>query len=254
MTTRITTDNISDGTIENIDIKNGTIDITSKVTGSIPSANLGTIPVSKGGTGLTSLGGAGQAIKVNSSGNALEFGTAAGLVFLNSATASSSSSLDFTSNINSTYNSYLFVLESLVVSSTSSILYFRTSTDGGSSFDAGSTAYQWSRTLRYSHSQSVTGQWSNGASQIQMTPGSNANTATNPMNGYLNLYDPTNASSYTYVDFNCMSHDNASDKNVYFNSGIGQRENASDVDAVRFLLSTGTFTSGAIRMYGRVKS
>ena len=76
MTTRITTDNIADGTIENIDIKNGTIDITSKVTGSISSANLGTIPVSKGGTGLTSLGGAGQAIKVNSGGSALEFGSA----------------------------------------------------------------------------------------------------------------------------------------------------------------------------------
>ena len=79
MTTRITTDNIADGSIENIDIKNGTIDITSKISGSIPSANLGTIPVSKGGTGLTSLGGAGQAIKVNSGGSGLEFGTAGGI-------------------------------------------------------------------------------------------------------------------------------------------------------------------------------
>ena len=39
--------------------------------------NAGTIPVARGGTGLTSLGSAGQAIKVNSSGNALEFGTIA---------------------------------------------------------------------------------------------------------------------------------------------------------------------------------
>jgi hypothetical protein len=76
MTTRITTANITDGSIENIDIKNGTIDITSKITGSIPSANIGTIPVSKGGTGLTSLGSAGQALKVNGGASALEFGTA----------------------------------------------------------------------------------------------------------------------------------------------------------------------------------
>ena len=43
---------------------------------SIPAAQLaGTVPVTKGGTGLTSLGSAGQSLKVNSGGNALEFGT-----------------------------------------------------------------------------------------------------------------------------------------------------------------------------------
>ena len=37
----------------------------------------GTLPIARGGTGLTSLGSAGQALKVNSGGNALEFGTIA---------------------------------------------------------------------------------------------------------------------------------------------------------------------------------
>ena len=37
----------------------------------------GTLPTTRGGTGLTSLGSAGQALKVNSGGNALEFGTIA---------------------------------------------------------------------------------------------------------------------------------------------------------------------------------
>ena len=41
-------------------------------------ARLPTVPVTKGGTGLTSFGSAGQAIKVNSGGNALEFGTVGG--------------------------------------------------------------------------------------------------------------------------------------------------------------------------------
>lgn len=43
--------------------------------GTLSDARLPTVPVSKGGTGLTSLGSAGQAIKVNSGGSALEFGT-----------------------------------------------------------------------------------------------------------------------------------------------------------------------------------
>jgi hypothetical protein len=48
------------------------------VTDGIASSSLPTVPVTKGGTGLTSLGSAGQAVKVNSAGNALEFGAVAG--------------------------------------------------------------------------------------------------------------------------------------------------------------------------------
>jgi len=48
----------------------GSIDATTKFTGTTPVAN--------GGTGLTSLGSAGQALKVNSAGNALEFGAESG--------------------------------------------------------------------------------------------------------------------------------------------------------------------------------
>jgi hypothetical protein len=47
----------------------------TNLSGTIADARLPTVPVSKGGTGLTSLGSAGQAVKVNTAGNALEFGT-----------------------------------------------------------------------------------------------------------------------------------------------------------------------------------
>jgi hypothetical protein len=50
----------------------------TNLSGTIADARLPTVPVTKGGTGLTSLGSAGQAVKVNSSGNALEFGAVAG--------------------------------------------------------------------------------------------------------------------------------------------------------------------------------
>lgn len=69
-------------TLPNTSVSNaqlaGSIDLSTKVTGTLASGNLPTIPVAKGGTGLTSLGSAGQAIKVNSGGNALEFGDAGG--------------------------------------------------------------------------------------------------------------------------------------------------------------------------------
>lgn len=49
----------------------------TNLSGTIADARLPTVPVTKGGTGLTSLGSAGQAVKVNSAGNALEFGAVA---------------------------------------------------------------------------------------------------------------------------------------------------------------------------------
>ena len=45
--------------------------------GAIGSDSLPTVPVTKGGTGLTSAGSANQALKMNSGGSALEFGTLA---------------------------------------------------------------------------------------------------------------------------------------------------------------------------------
>tara|TARA_R100000388_G_scaffold70814_1_gene51229 strand:+ start:742 stop:2085 length:1344 start_codon:yes stop_codon:yes gene_type:complete len=46
--------------------------------GTLGDARLPTVPTSKGGTGLTSIGSAGEVLKVNSGGNALEFGDAGG--------------------------------------------------------------------------------------------------------------------------------------------------------------------------------
>ena len=58
--------NITSGTLNTARIGSASIDLTTKVTGTLPYAN--------GGTGLSSLGSAGQALKVNSGGTALEFG------------------------------------------------------------------------------------------------------------------------------------------------------------------------------------
>ena len=56
---------LSSGTVT---LPNSAVNLTTKVTGTLPVAN--------GGTGLTALGTAGQVIKVNSGATALEFGTA----------------------------------------------------------------------------------------------------------------------------------------------------------------------------------
>lgn len=82
MASKIKVDQIEGSTGSSITIPTGqTLTITDGLaastigSGTLSSDRLPTVPVTKGGTGLTSLGSAGQAIKVNSGGNALEFGT-----------------------------------------------------------------------------------------------------------------------------------------------------------------------------------
>ena len=82
---------------------------------SLPSAQLtGAVPTTKGGTGLTSLGTAGQALKVNSSGNGLEYGSAGGLVKLASAslTGQNLSSIEL-EHFSTTYRVYKFFFDGL---------------------------------------------------------------------------------------------------------------------------------------------
>ena len=69
----LTSADITDGIITNADIANSTINLTTKVTGSLPVAN--------GGTGLTALGTASQLLRVNSGATALEFATVSGTTF-----------------------------------------------------------------------------------------------------------------------------------------------------------------------------
>ena len=76
---KIKVDTIEGSTGTTITVPSGqTLTVTdgiaaTNLSGTISDARLPTVPVAKGGTGLTSLGSAGQAIKVNSGGNALEF-------------------------------------------------------------------------------------------------------------------------------------------------------------------------------------
>jgi len=109
----------------------------TNLSGTIADARLPTVPVTKGGTGLTSLGSAGQAIKVNSGGNALEFGTVSGGLNLIKTTAISSavSYVDFNNTyVNSTYNNYKMIIRGLSTSADNQDVYIKFSTDNGSNF------------------------------------------------------------------------------------------------------------------------
>ena len=78
MTSKLKVDQLEGNSGSTITVPTGQ---TLTITDGMNVSNLtGTLPVTKGGTGLSSLGSAGQALKVNTAGNALEFGSSGGLI------------------------------------------------------------------------------------------------------------------------------------------------------------------------------
>jgi len=91
--------------------------ITALNAGNVSS---GTLPTTRGGTGLTSLGTAGQALKVNSSANGLEYGETGGMVKLASASLTGQTLSNITlSFFTTTYRIYKLFFDGM---------YFSTST------------------------------------------------------------------------------------------------------------------------------
>ena len=97
--------------------------LTGLTDSQIPNLNAskitaGTLPTARGGTGLTSLGTAGQALKVNSSANGLEYGSAGGKVLLASADLTGQTLGNITLNhFTNTYSVYKLYIHGMYFSS-----------------------------------------------------------------------------------------------------------------------------------------
>lgn len=166
-------------------------------------------------------------------------------VLLDTQTASASTELDFTSSIDGTYDKYIFEITKLVPSVTGEGLYFRTSTDGGSSFDA--TAYDYHTSNSASGSASYAGAAGSAATQIALALSLGSNTASHGgYNGTVTLNAPNDAVYTSVYSIGATNETSA----VSQQTCSGRREVAEDVNAVRFFPQSGNFTSGVIRMYG----
>lgn len=157
------------------------------------------------------------------------------LVLLATATASASSTLSFTSAITSSYNHYKLVFSDLLHGSTASI-QIKFSTDNGST---------WTQIMYTQKGQIVTGGTSvptltavNGSSPGLIT----TSTTTTKWTGFADLSISASGMG-CWVSFLTGDGSSAIDR-TWINL------NAVGVNAVQFLPSAGTFTSGKIYLYG----
>lgn len=167
-------------------------------------------------------------------------------VLLATATASSSASLDFASQITSPYDFYYFYFKDILPATSNVSLAFRMSYNNGSSYISGANTYQGQYHRNANASTTSTATSINGTSCIIAASLNNASPDARS-NGCLILENPLSAS---YIKRATWNYFNQLDTAEY--AGSGGLLTASDeaVNAIQFFMSSGNIASGKIYMYG----
>lgn len=184
----------------------------------------------------------------NSAITALPAGTGA-LVYLATQTASASATIDFTSSIDATYNEYEIHILNANPATDGVQLHMRTSTDGGSTFDSGATDYKYAGQAYYTGATANYN--STGAAQLVLssTGRTMGNVSGEGYCGVVRLTQPSSA-TITRVDWTGSYCGTAGASEHAVVHGSGRRDSAADVDAIRFLMSSGNIASGEFKLYG----
>ena len=182
--------------------------------------------------------------------------TGSSLVLLSTQTASSSATIDFTSNIDSTYDSYVFKFINMHPATNSVEFSFNMSADSGSNYNVTKTTTHF-RAFHSENDADTALAIDAGVDLAQSTSFQPlgfyiGNNNDDNLNGTLQIFNP---SSNTFVkhfisttSFNHIPAD-AREMNSYI-AGYGNTTSA--VDAIQFKMSSGNIDSGTIKLYGVV--
>ena len=177
--------------------------------------------------------------------------TGSSLVLLSEQTASSSATIDFTSDIDSTYKEYIFKFYDIHPATDSAILQCN-GRDGGSSFDATKTTTFWyayqnesasDTVLEYNASYDIA--QSTSAFRISNLLG-NGNDES--YSGTMHLFDPSNT---TFVKHFIIRSNMYQSGDYTFDIHVAGYFNVtSAIDGLQFSMSSGNIDSGVIKLYG----
>jgi len=197
-------------------------------------------------TGAIQNAGTGTAGQVYVSGGPSALGSwgsgpAGGSFLIATFTASAQATLDIT-GITGYYQYYISV-DSLVPATGNAALRIRTSSDNGSSFDAGSTDYA-------SVTAGTTAFNDNATDHIRTSTQSSGTESDGGISGYIRMINPASTSKFCSLlgHLGCPTNGTG----PYMGLLFGARNSAADVDAIRFYFSTGNITSGTVKLYGIV--
>ena len=196
-------------------------------------------------------------VKLNNRGvrSATTFGSITGLgsmVFISKQTASSSSTISFTSGIDSTYKEYLFTFKDIHPATNSVVFSFQGSTDSGSSYGVTATtsffnAYHdeadSATNLGYRTAEDLAQSTSFQGFQSNYGNGNDESGV-----GFLHLFDPSNT---TFVKHFISRSSNYHNGNYAIDNYVaGYFNTTSAIDAIQFKMSSGNIDAGVIKLYG----
>ena len=184
----------------------------------------------------------------NTSGGVVSWADAGGgsLTLISSVTASNSASVNFTSGITSTYDTYVVYGEGIVPAEDDREMGMRTSTDGGSSFDSSSGNYNW--ILNEYQTASLAGGDSASDTSGKMCAAGIGNASGESFNFKAYIHAPSNASLQTLIDGESVFM--RATGVLRHNRFSIRRISAADVDAIQFIMSSGNITSGRFSLFG----
>src|SRR6056300_280648 len=173
------------------------------------------------------------------------------LTLLSTQTASASSSIDFTSGIDSTYDSYVFKFINIHPQNDGIDFFFNLSTDGGTNYNVTKTttffgAYNSegdSSALDYFSAEDIAQSTSDAKLFNDLGNGNDES-----LSGYLQIFNP---SSTTFVKHIISVNNGYNGGNFCVNNFIaGYGNTTSAVNAIRFQMESGNIDAGTIKMYG----
>lgn len=182
-----------------------------------------------------------DAAKVKAHTDAIVIGSK---ILLETQTAASDATIEFTTGIDATYKRYEIEITDLVIQTDATSFRMRTSTDGGSTFDSGAGNYNWAKIMFLATTNATDAIASD--TYILLSPNL-GNAAGEKTNVDLTLFDPS-AAANTYIGYSLKGMEaNPRVANVV---GTGIRSSAADVNAVQFYMSSGNIVSGTFKLYG----
>lgn len=168
-----------------------------------------------------------------------------GMEFIESQDLSAAATADFTGFDATKYDAYVFKLMNVTPSTDLTDLWLRTSTDGGATYDSGASDYHWVRNRISNGALGTTNDFADAQIFVAEDLGSAA--GEEGYSGTIEINGPHLAKT-TRVAFSGASQD--VNGNLQSDDGFGMRKSSADVDAIRFLFSSGNIASGTITMSG----
>jgi len=173
------------------------------------------------------------------------------LNLISTQTASASATIDFTSGIDSTYDSYIFKFYNIHPSGSNQTFHFQASTNGGSSYGVTITsavfrAYHDEADLSTSLSYDTASDLAQSTSFQRIMKITNDND--NNGCGTLQIFNPSSTTFVKHFIANCQETNSSTYSQNQFTAGYFNT--TSSLNAFQFKFDSGNIDDGIIKMYG----